>query len=230
LFAAQYGNLIKKGLIDRAWLVSHGPISAEGRNEIRTMPGRTLDCFTFVELQRKLFLIDNYLADITATYRSSALSTYYVQPTLLDGTDLETFVLDWLDDEAAFPLAIVGGYGQGKSTFALSLAQKLITLGQSNPTTRVPILIPLGDIADEQSVEGLVGKLLASRHRVENYHYHLFSALNESGPFLLIFDGFAEMKHGMTFGMFERNIVELMRLDRGLAKDNNFGTQYDLSR
>jgi hypothetical protein len=42
--------------------------------------------------------------------------------------------------------------------------------------------------------------------------------LNDQGRLLLIFDGFDEMKHGMTFAMFRNNVNEIMRLDRGRAK------------
>jgi predicted NACHT family NTPase len=85
-------------------------------------------------------------------------------------------VTRWLAEESASQLAIFGDYGQGKSTFAMHLAHKLLKEAQSDPSRRIPIVIPLGEIFDEQSIEGLLGKLLTSRHRVENYHFHLFSA------------------------------------------------------
>src|SRR5262249_30022238 len=50
------------------------------------------------------------------------------------------------------------------------------------------------------------------------YNFGLFEQLNHSGRFVVIFDGFDEMKHGMTLARFEANIVELVRLDKGAAK------------
>lgn len=76
----------------------------------------------------------------------------------------------------------------------------------------------MGEIVDEQTVDGLIGKVLASQHRVSNYHYHLFHALNDAGRLLIIFDGLDEMKHGMTLSMFEQNINNLLGLDRGNSR------------
>lgn len=45
-----------------------------------------------------------------------------------------------------------------------------------------------------------------------------FRALNRLGRFLVIYDGFDEMKHGMTFGRFQHVFGELMRLDEGDAR------------
>jgi hypothetical protein len=82
----------------------------------------------------------------------------------------------------------------------------------------VPVLVPLGDIVDEQSLEGLLGKVFTTRPGVRGYNFGLFENLNNAGRYVVIFDGFDEMKHGMTLARFEANINELMRLDKGAAK------------
>jgi len=217
-FASQYGELVSKGVVDRAWLISNGPISAEGRNLIRGKLARNLDCMTFSDLQAKLLPLDGYISDLESTYDAEGIAHYYIPTRTSDNLDLCRSILDWLSDSGTEPLAILGSYGEGKSTFALQLAMTLLKHEQTNSTPRIPIIIPLGEILDEQSIDGLIGKLLASRHRVENYHFHLFSKLNEQGRFLLIFDGFDEMKHGMTFRVFESNIDEILKMNRGAAK------------
>jgi hypothetical protein len=189
-FAAQYGDLVRKGDIDRAWLISKGPISGEGRNQIRETYARNLDCMTFSDLQAKLLPLSAYLRDLERTYETEGIEHYYIPARTPTNLDLFEQILAWLDEPHANPMAIVGSYGEGKSTFALQLAMNLIKLGGTNRVSRIPIIVPLGEIVDEQSIDGLIGKLLASRHRVENYHFHLFSALNEQGRVLLIFDGF----------------------------------------
>jgi hypothetical protein len=63
-----------------------------------------------------------------------------------------------------------------------------------------------------------MGKILASKSRVHNYHYDLFLELNRLGHLLIIFDGLDEMKFGMTFEIFERNIERLLSLDEGRSK------------
>jgi hypothetical protein len=127
-------------------------------------------------------------------------------------------VRNWIDEPDALPLAVVAGYGKGKSTFARHIAAALAREALVDPCRRVPVLVPLGDISDEQSLEGLMGKVLASRPCVRGYNFGLFQKLNNAGRYVVIFDGFDEMKHGMTPARFEANMTELMRLDRSGAK------------
>lgn len=215
-FVAEYGTLIDQDKADRAWLVSRGDISPDGRALIDAK--RDLSCFTFYEFKRQLFRLEAYLRNLIAEYESKRISEFFVHPVTEEHGELEHYVVDWLDKDREFPLAVVGGYGTGKTTFALHLAAVLAKEALSNSMARAPILVPLGEIFDEQSVDGLISKVLASKNRVGNYHYHLFQELNSAGQFVIIFDGFDEMKHGMTLSRFERIIDELMTLDDGRAK------------
>jgi hypothetical protein len=215
-FVAQYGSLVENRKIDGAWLVSRGPISPDGQAQIEAKHG--LSCFTFESFQRRLLNLDAYLRDLIDAYDKTSIARFYVPPHSVSGCDLEKLVRDWINADGAAPLAIIAGYGMGKSTFAKHLSASLAAEALANPIRRVPILVTLGEIVDEQSVDGLIGKVLASRYRAGNYHFHLFEALNRAGRFIIIFDGFDEMKHGMTLSMFERNISELLRLDGDKAR------------
>jgi hypothetical protein len=217
-FVTEYLGLIRGGHADRAWLISRGDISPDGRALVDAHARDGLKCFTFENFQRNLLQLDRYLRDIIAEYHRSEIDRFYVRPTATEGGDLETVVSQWIDEVGAPPLAVLGGYGQGKSTFALHFAAAMAEEALHDPTKRVPILVPLGEIVDDQAIDGLIGKVLASRYRVDNYHFHLFEALNSAGRFVIIFDGLDEMKHGMTLHAFERNMAELMRLDRVKAK------------
>lgn len=216
-FAAQYGELIRQGHADRAWLVSRGPVSPAGRTAIEG--NRALRCFTLQELQRTLFGLDDYLRDLIASYRDEGTAAYYVAPHTEEGDDLEALVAHWLEEPGAPPpLALVSGYGRGKSTFARHLAAAMAERALGDPGTRIPILIPLGEVLDEVAIDSLLGRLFSSRHRAVNYHFKLFDELNRAGRFLVILDGFDEMKHGMTLTAFERAFSELMRFDAGQAR------------
>jgi hypothetical protein len=218
LFVTEYLALLENGHADHAWLISKGPISPDGRALIEARQKAGLKCFTFAELQRHLFRVDGYLTDLIGQYDHAAIQEYFVPPKTDDDRDLERQVREWVVQPGAPPLAILGGYGQGKSTFALHLAAAFARDCLKEPTTRVPILVPLGEIVDDQAIDGLLGKVLASEHRVGNYHFHLFRRLNEVGRLLLIFDGLDEMKHGMTLPVFEQNISKLLDLDVGEAR------------
>lgn len=214
-FVSDYGELVRRGEADQAWLVSRGGISAHGKEAIEKAG---LKCFTFIDFQRRLLLLDRYLRDLIAERDDENLNAFYVSPVTSDGIDLEEQVNCWVKEEGSAPLFVFGAYGEGKSTFATQYAARLATSALSDPTQRAPILVRLGEIFDEQSLDGLLGKVLASRYRVSGYHFKTFESLNALGRFVVIYDGFDEMKHGMTFTRFQQVMAELMRLDKGSAK------------
>lgn len=212
-FANDYGSLVATGEIDQAWLISQGAITPEGRKA--AVGRRGLQVMTFSELQRRLIRLDPYLRDLVAAHDRSRLAEYYVRPETVAGVDMEGVVQSWLAETDAPPLFVLGPYGKGKSTFAEHLAATMARQALDDPAARVPILVRLGEIADEQSLEGLLGKVMASRHRVPDYHFETFAALNRNGRFLIIYDGFDEMKHGLTPAKFQTVLNELMKLDEG---------------
>ncbi len=215
-FVAEYGSLVRSRDAEYAWLISKGPISPDGKALIENEPG--LACMTFLEFQRRLLVLDGYLGDLVAERNASQLPDFYIRPETTAGKDLETDVRAWMNEDSAPPLFILGPYGKGKSTFANHLAAELAKEATTDPTLRAPILVRLGEIVDEQSLDGLIGKVLASRYRVARYHFETFKELNRLGRFLIIYDGFDEMKHGMTFVRFQQTLNELMRLDEGQAR------------
>jgi len=215
-FVSDYSQQVEKGYINQAWLISKGPISPEGRKAIQGKPG--FQVMTFAELQRRLLRLDPYLDDIIQSHASSRLAEYYIRPETPEGQDLETRIRQWIAAENAAPLFVLGPYGKGKSTFAAHLAAAMAREALDDPTARAPILIKLGEIADEQSLDGLLGKVLASQHRVQGYHFETFRALNRHGRFLILYDGFDEMKHGLTPTKFQQVLSELMKLDEGDAR------------
>lgn len=97
------------------------------------------------------------------------------------------------------PIAILAGYGMGKTSFSTMLASKFASQCLSGETSRIPIYLKLGDIFNEQGIEGLVCKYFASQYNVSGFTYPLFLEFNRLGRFLIILDGFDEMKHAMSF-------------------------------
>jgi predicted NACHT family NTPase len=95
------------------------------------------------------------------------------------------------------------------------LASILAATSIANPSDRIPVLVRLGELAEESRLDGLFGTLLASRYRVENYHYELLRKLNRAGRLLIILDALDEMKHGMTIAAFRREIGRLFELHEG---------------
>ena len=219
-FAGKYRPEVDRGEYTEAWLVSKGPITPDGRKLLEAHKG--LRWLTFEKLQRGLMNMDSYMLALRKEYEEAGVEDYYVEPRLQDGTLLDERVRAWLADPASATqqFAIVGRYGIGKSTYSLWLSAALAREAtERDATSRVPIRIPLAEVFDDQSIEGLIGKVLGNRNPpVQGYSYPLFAELNRAGRFVIIFDGFDEMKHGMTATQFEQNVNRFMALDRGSAK------------
>ena len=112
-----------------------------------------------------------YLRSLMSLYHLNGLSQYYIHPLLEGGQDLESTVTDWISGSSDRPMAIIAGYGMGKSSFASRLAFLSAEEYLAGAPTRIPIMIPLAEIASEQGLEGLLGKRQvttytnAARHR-----------------------------------------------------------------
>ncbi|MGO6944239.1 NACHT domain-containing protein [Rhizobium leguminosarum] len=215
-FVVEYGPLVSNDENSRAWLISKGPISPDAR---ALVDGHArMKAMTYDEFQRKILRVEDYLSELRDRPSDEQLDKWYVPPRSEEGRALDEIVMEWLDVESAQQIAIMGGYGKGKSTFAQAMCSKLAGIALKDQTKRVPILIPLGEINDEISLEGLIGKHLAAKAKVHGYSFSLFSRLNQAGRFVIFLDGFDEMKHGMTFTKFDSMFSELLRLDGPRAK------------
>src|SRR6185437_10070294 len=98
------------------------------------------------------FQVDSYLQDLIEQPEKSRLNEFYVRPFTTENTDLENVVRRWMAQPNPPPLAILGGYGTGKSTFAQKFAASLASECIGDATKRVPILVPLGEIVDDQTI------------------------------------------------------------------------------
>lgn len=176
------------------------------------MHHRWMKHFTLDDFQHWLMDFRGYQRTLKALFENEGLSRYYVPIKSKDGQDIEAIIEDWLMSESSQPQAILAGYGMGKTSFAKRLASKYATNAQADGMHRIPIYIRLGDIFNEQSLEGLICKYFASQFPVKNFTYPLFLELNRHGRFIIILDGFDEMKHAMSFHDFKSNVSELNQL------------------
>lgn len=134
-------------------------------------------------------------------------------------TDLFETVWSWVtDDKNEYGLALLGSYGTGKSSFAKSLAAESARQYIHGYSSRIPLLIELRDFGDHQSIQGLVTHELMNKHRVVNGSYPAFQKLNDAGRFLIILDGFDEMKVGMTAEAMLYNFRQIAELHCKQAK------------
>ena len=165
---------------------------------------------TLDELELNIIDFRSYLKSLENQYRE--LGEVYTRPLLDDDSDAEDFITGWLSGGSHQPVAVLAGYGMGKSSLALHIAAKLAAARMAGIATRIPVLVPLSDISSQQTMEGLLGQLFTAKNRIPNYFFGLFEELNRRGRFAIILDGFDEMKHAMSLPDFKYNFNQLNRL------------------
>jgi hypothetical protein len=173
----------------------------------------------------------SYLTALVNGFHESpdGLARYYVPSLTSAGQDLEVLITTWIrmtgdeylnaDDAGLLtpdhPVAILGAYGIGKSSFATHLAAVLAERALADTSARIPILIRLGEVSGEQTLEGLLGKHFTATHQVVGYSFSAFHSLNVHGRFVIILDGFDEMKQLLSWREFRYNLYQLNRLHAG---------------
>jgi hypothetical protein len=132
-------------------------------------------------------LVDSELT-LEGTYTPSFYALTKDGPTSKE--TLEAYIQQWLTDNTRRQLALLGEYGQGKSTTSLLLSYHLIEQSLIDSTTRIPILIELRG----RSLRSLSAEELLASWAL---HYHIdvkaLLHLHMAGRLLLIFEGFDEI-------------------------------------
>lgn len=215
---AGYASFVLKREIDELLIVSpHELRSPAAKAYIRDTPG--VSHLSFIQFQESIMGFSEYLSTFIHNHGDEGLENYFIPPQIEGNLDLEKHVDTWIEGDQNSPIAIIASYGMGKTSFARHLTFKLAKKFLSGRPCRIPILVSLGAISREQSLEGLIGSVLAgSKPSVKNYNFPLFYHLNQIGRFLILLDGFDEMKHMMTWSEFQANFDELNRLTRGRAR------------
>lgn len=205
-----YDPLLKQDKIDRVQIVTYNGLSPQAKQRIDDYP--RINHLTYDEFKCSLMNFSMYRESLIAQYSNDGLIEYYINPVLQNDIDAEEYIDKWIESENTKPIAILSGYGMGKTSISRRIAFKYASKSKEGKISRIPIFIKLGDIAKEQELEGLISKTLAAYYAVQGFHFDLFLALNRHGTFLIILDGFDEMKHMMSLSDFKSNLEELNRL------------------
>ncbi len=128
-------------------------------------------------------------------------------------------LLNWIQNvDDCTPVAILGGYGSGKTSLATMIAAVLSQCALRDPTSRRPILLRLGGFSQYSNLEGLLGSYFTNENPIANFNCHNFLKLNKTGRFVILLDGFDEMKHSMTWADFKLQVKDLLRLHSDCSK------------
>jgi len=224
---ADYTPLLAKARSGRLLLVTRQGLSSAAQIFVDTTPAMFHQ--TIWELEDAALGLLPYVREQARAFEQDGLRNYYVpararralydadQARTLAEQDVGLFetVQQWLDEPNAPPLAILGGYGAGKSSFARRLLSWQAQKALDDPAARRPVLLRLGAITRSTGLDSLLGSLFTSEYEVRGYSFRRFKELNEKGRLLLILDGFDEMKHAMTWTEFLNEIAELNALNAG---------------
>ena len=214
---AEYRPLIDGRQVEEVLLVTRSGLSPDA--EALMQNERAFAHMTLTGLSNDVLDLSAYMQGLRDSYDHSpdGIAEYYV-PVLVEGhTDLYEYLTDWISDGDK-PIAVLGAYGTGKSTFALYFARELAQAAETDPAARRPVLIRLSDISAEQTLEGLLGRTLGVTNAIPNYAFDRFMALNRAGRFVVILDGFDEMKRTLSWEEFQHNFQQLNRLVAGESR------------
>ncbi len=190
---------------------------------------------TIWEIESGLIDLNSYMDHLIDQVRANGLANYYVEAgfavrenvgedhSAKDRFDDRKSCLSqlkaWvLDDSDHAPVAILGGYGSGKTSVADVLAAECARRAKTDPHARQPIVIKLGSISEYSNVVGILASQFTHDYPIPGYNYHHFQALNEKGRYVLILDGFDEMKHAMSWADFRAQIRGLLELHTPKSK------------
>lgn len=174
--------------------------------------------FTWQQFLFQLINFKNYFQSLSYLIKDDALNQYYIPPKDSYGNDIEKEVIHWINGKTNQPLAFLAGYGMGKSSLAKHLASTFAPRFMEGNFSRIPVYIKLGDLFNQQDINALIINYFASEHQIGSMSPTLFNEMNRLGLLLIIFDGFDEMKHGMTERDFKRIFTEIKKLVDGASR------------
>jgi signal transduction histidine kinase len=165
------------------------------------------------ELVSALIDFSKYLSNLNFEYLEAFgqnETTWYIDPNVRCNnnevtTSLDNFVDQWLLQPTKRPLAILGGYGTGKSSFCKHYAFRL----QERSNSLIPIIINLRDFHKTLKIESLIRDFLEEQCHAQAPRFDIFWKIYCDGQILLMFDGFDEMATRVDTSTIESNLFEI---------------------
>ncbi len=214
-----YFPAIQNGEIDYLFIIGRSEIGREPRNTLKSLSKTKY--LTFDDFVRSMMNFSYLVNDNIVAFRNHDASSNYISPRIA-GEDVaaDQKVREWLRGSENV-LLIYGGYGIGKTSFSFQMTADLSRDYKSADFSRIPIRISLGDLYYKQDLKSLIASNLSGADgaaSVRNFTYNLFLEMARRGYFLIILDGFDEMRHAMDVSDFEYTFSEMSALFKGDSK------------
>lgn len=214
-----YRPSINQDEIDHLWIVSN--------HELAQGPSQTVSNLKWVvysTYQEFLSSVMNFslvLEENIAAFKIHESNKNFLHLEAKDrSATLEETTRSWLSGDSR-ALIIFGGYGLGKTSFSFYIASALSAEYQDGTFDRIPIRISLSGLYAKQDLKGLICSVLTGSEGgpdVGNFSYNLFLRMVQEGLFVLILDGFDEMRHAMTSEEFSYTFEQMSPLFAGKSK------------
>lgn len=172
---AKYQPMLGSRLVDQVLVVSNKPIGAAASAYLDNW--RDAGHQTFRELEESLLGLRRYiegLAKLVPTVDAQYVEARFEEPRSV-GESALTEIQAWVLDPAGNSLAILGSYGQGKTSLARRIAVQFATSYLRDPTNRIPILKSLGDVVHETRLEGLFGAQFTADNPAPGFQFKTLS-------------------------------------------------------
>lgn len=189
---------------------------------------------TIWELENEILGLTEYVRYLRGMFGVDGLESYYVESKgcriKYASDDIEDRKRDtdrlpifnriesWVEESGVKPIAVLGGYGAGKSSLAKRIASHFANHALKSTDVRIPIFVKLGQFSRFANVESLIGGMFSADFPVRGFNIQLFMDSLKRGRFLIICDGFDEMKHAMSWSDFRATVAEVIKLNEGDSK------------
>ncbi|WP_457855688.1 restriction endonuclease [Pseudomonas aeruginosa] len=117
-----YQGILHSNELDRVIIIAPHEIGPDTRKFISEHGFKFL---TTQEFQCNIMGFNSYMDNLKSIYKEGGLDSYYINPVFDQNQDLEEYLNAWVNGSSSKPIAILAGYGMGKTSFSRHFAASL---------------------------------------------------------------------------------------------------------
>ena len=183
-----------------------------------------VDCVIAADMKRELLPLEDYVGWLIADYERDSIqekwqgNDWFVRPDFQKDRTGDTipaleYMANWLGDDRKRQLVILGDVGTGKSTLVQFLAYQMARNYVQDPVRHpAPVLVPLGKVRKESSLQGVIHEHFSGRSDDgRGVNFQRFLHLVHEGKIVLFFDAFDEMADRLNYDDTFNTFRELSR-------------------
>lgn len=199
------------GLVSACTVVTTNGFSLEAQ---RAASAAKIHLATRHNLFAELIDFRAYLRKLKRRYEEdfgAGHESWYIDPSATHHDEkaesLDGFVDHWLTKRNRAPLALLGGYGTGKTSFCMHYSARLM----ASADALIPVVIQLREFRKALKIESVIRDFLDEECAATAVRFETFWRMYQEGLMLLLFDGFDEMAIRVDSSVVEANLAEIER-------------------